>query len=61
MRDKKVISKMTEETKGAPIVKFMELKSIIYSFVKDVEKELIKMLAKKMNHQDLSLSKESDT
>ena len=52
---------MTEETKGAPIVKFMELKSIIYSFVKDVEKELIKMLAKKMNHQDLSLSKESDT
>ena len=28
---------MTDETKGVPTVKFMELKSIMYSFVKDIE------------------------
>ena len=51
---------MTDERKGVPIVKFAELKSIMYSFVKDIEKELIKMLSEKMNHQDVLLSKKSD-
>ena len=51
---------MTDETKGVPIVKFMELKSIMYSFVKDIEKELIKMLSEKINHQDVLLSEKSD-
>ena len=51
---------MTDETKGVPIVKFMESKSIMYSFVKDIEKELIKMLSEKMNHQDVLLSEKSD-
>ena len=60
MRNKKVIGKMTDERKGVPIVKFAELKSIMYSFVKDIEKELIKMLSEKMNHQDVLLSKKSD-
>lgn len=38
---------MTDETKGVPIVKFMELKSRIYSFVKYIKTELIKMLSEK--------------
>ena len=38
---------MTDETKGVPIVKFMELKSRIHSFVKYIKTELMKMLSEK--------------
>ena len=50
---------MTDETKGVPIVKFIELKSRIHSFVKYIKNELIKMLSGKMNNQDVLLSKKS--
>ena len=44
---------MTDEAKGVPIVKFMELKSRIQSFIKYIKSKLIKMLSGKINNQDV--------